>query len=74
MGDVVILPVITTLDLPPDGLLEAAKGKLTEVVILGFTEDGDEYFASSKGGAGDVLYHLERAKYNLMKMTDDLTE
>ncbi len=71
MGTVVDLPVITTLDLDPDRLLEKAKGRLTEVVILGFNEDGSEYFASSKADGGAVLWHLERAKHKLIQQADD---
>ena len=70
MGDVVILPVVTSLDLPPDRLLEQAIGELNEVVIIGFDKEGNEYFASSKGNGGDTLWHLERAKLKLLRMVD----
>lgn len=70
-SNVVILPVITRLDLPPERILNAAlSADLTEVVILGTDKDGNEYFASSQGGGPDVLWHLERAKLKLLGMPD----
>lgn len=70
-ADIVILPVITSLDLPPERMLTAAlAANLKEVVILGYDKDGQEYFASSIADGGDVLWHLERAKLKLLKMPD----
>ena len=74
MGEVVDLGNITKLDLDPDRLLQKAIGKMTEVIIIGFHKDGSEYFASSKANAADVIYHLERAKHNLMKIIDEMSE
>lgn len=71
MGEVVELSVITKLDLDPDRVLKKVLGKLTEVVIMGFDKDGDEYFASSVADGGSVLWHIERAKHKLMKIADD---
>lgn len=62
---------ITRLDLPPDRILENAKGKLEGVVIIGFALDGAEFFASSYADGGDVLWHLERAKKKLLELPDD---
>ncbi len=62
---------ITRLDLPPERVLgKALDGKLTSVVILGHTEDGAEYFASSLADAGDVLWLLERCKKLLLEVPD----
>jgi hypothetical protein len=58
---------ITSLDLPPDLILDQAKGKLEGVVILGFLEDGSEtYFASSYADGGTVLWLLEKLKLQLL--------
>lgn len=71
MSNVVTLPVITRLDLDPGRVLQAAiEDNLTEVVIVGFDQDGKEYFASSKSDAADVIFHLERAKHRLMRVID----
>jgi hypothetical protein len=70
--NVVILPVVTTLDIPAERVLSAAaEAGLTEVVVVGRDKDGDEYFASSLADGGDVLWHLERAKLRLLRMADD---
>ena len=74
MDDGIELGNLTTLGQDPDRLLQKAIGEMSEVVIIGFRKDGSEYFASSKADAGDVLYHLDRARWNLMKMVDKLSE
>ena len=71
-AEIIISPVITKLDVPPDRILGAAIGKLQEVVIIGFDKNGNEWLASSEADCSNALYHLERAKYKLMKIIDDL--
>jgi hypothetical protein len=72
MGDVVKFAGISRHDLNPDDVLQGAIGKLDEVVICGFDKDGNQFFASSVYDGGQSLWHLERAKWSLMKITDDL--
>lgn len=75
MSDNVIpLGCITRLDLPADTVLEGAKGKLSSVVLLGWTEDGDEYFASTDPDGGNVLWRLERAKHRLLQMPEEFDD
>ena len=58
---------ITTLDLPPDVVLESAKGELEGVVIIGFRKDDDGiYTASSYADGGTVLWLLEKLKLQLL--------
>jgi hypothetical protein len=71
MGKVIDLGNITKLDLPPDRLLQKAMGELTEVVILGMTPDGKEWFAASKADASNTIYHCHRAIHKLMKIIDE---
>jgi len=68
-GKIIEMPCITFLDLPPDRILENAKGRLQGVVILGYDEDGDEYFASSYADGGEVLWLLEMLKLQLLTVT-----
>ncbi len=71
MTNVIELDVVTSLPIPVDRILKKAlDAKMTEVVIIGFDEDGEFFFASSVPDAGNVLYHLEFAKHNLMKACD----
>jgi hypothetical protein len=72
MTDVITFPGITKLDTDPDLILEQALGQLESVVVCGFDKDGNQYFASSVADGADALWHLERAKYALMKITDRL--
>ncbi len=63
VDNVTVLPVITTLSIPVERILDAAKGKeLTSVVIIGYEPDGTFYLASSEGEAGNTMLDLERAK------------
>lgn len=73
MGDVVNWPGVTKLDLPPERVLRAAlDAKLSGVVILGYTEDGREYFASSYADGGEVVWLTERAKLALFRKADEI--
>ncbi len=57
----------TRLDLPVDTILsKVKKAKLDEIIVIGFDEEGDFYFASSKGDGGDMLWLLEKAKKMLL--------
>ena len=71
MGDVVDLPVITSLDLDPDRVLQKALGEVESVVILGYDKQGGEYFASSVADGGTVLWLLERMKKELLEAADE---
>lgn len=73
LDNVVDLNVVTKLDLDPDRVLSKAIGNLTEVVVIGFDKDGEEYFASSVSDGGSVLWHMERAKHKLMQIVDEQT-
>ena len=75
MSAVVDFPGITTLNHDPARMLEAAQSAgLVEVVICGVDADGKEYFASSVADAGSAGWHLDRAKWNLMRQVDRMIE
>jgi hypothetical protein len=66
---------ITKLDIDPAKILDAAKDAgMTEVVICGIDADGNEYFASSMADAGAAGFHLDRAKWALMRQIDRMEE
>lgn len=72
MGDVTDFPGVTRLPSDPARVIEhASQAGLTSVVIIGFKEDGSEYFRASDADGGDVLWHLERAKHKLISMPDE---
>jgi hypothetical protein len=65
-----LFPGVTPLNHDPDVMLELAKNaKLDEVVILGFDKDGEFFFSSNKSDGGGVLWLLEMARHELMKLT-----
>lgn len=75
MADVVDLPVITSLDLEPDQVLQKAiEANLTDVVICGYDANGDEYFASSLADGAEVLWILQRSSKSLLEMADEMTD
>lgn len=70
--NVVSFTGITRLKLDPDGVLREAVGALSSVVIVGFTKEGMEYFASSEPDAAIVMFHMDRAKHRLMMKIDQM--
>lgn len=69
-AEVVDFPGITTLDIDPDRILQCAIGKMDQVVLIGWDKDGQEYFSSSVSDGGTVLWHMERAKLQLLRKGD----
>lgn len=66
---VIVLPLVTRLDIPVDRVLDnAALSGMQAVVILGYDEKGEFYFASSYADGGDVLWLLEKAKKELLSV------
>lgn len=70
--NVVLFRGITKLDLPADHVLRniADTGDLEGVVVIGWTKEGGEYFASSIADGGDVLWLIERFKTKLLAVPD----
>ncbi len=68
MSNVIRFNGVTRLNVEPDVVLEAAIGALDGVVVLGYSKDGEEYFASSYADGGDVLWLLERLKKQLLEV------
>lgn len=71
MSEIIDLPVITTLNLDPDRVLEKAIGNLDTCIIIGYDKNGDEYFSSSISDGGDVIWLLERTKKKLLEADYD---
>ena len=56
----------TYADLDPDKILKAAVGELKEVVIVGYKDNGDFYFASTRSSGPDTLWLLAQAQSKLL--------
>ncbi len=68
---VTVLPVVTSLDVPCERLLNAAlESTLQRVIIMGTDAEGEFYFASSMADGGDVLWWLEIAKKKLLEIAE----
>jgi hypothetical protein len=68
---VVPIGCITYLPIPVDTVLDAAKVKLDDVVLIGWDKKGVLYFASTLADCQQVLWLMEKAKTVLL---DDETE
>ena len=70
--NVTVLPVLTTLDVPTERILNAAlKAELQSCVIIGLNAEGELYFASSMADGGAVLWWMEKAKHLLMSVNTE---
>ena len=68
MGEVVALPVSTSLDIPADRVLRGALDHGMDcVVVLGIGTDGESYFASSAGDSAEIVWLMELAKKQLLE-------
>jgi len=66
MGKLLHFTGETLVPIPPDQVLEGAKGKLDYVVVLGWTASGEVYVASSTSKLPDALWLIEQAKLELL--------
>lgn len=69
VDNVTVLPVITTLDLDVERVLQATiDAKPKHVWVIGESAEGGFYFSSSTSDGGDALWWMERAKKALMEV------
>jgi len=68
-----VIPIgtITKLDLPVERVLEAAKFKLNDVVIIGWDVNDELYTASSIADGAEVLWLLRKCEQRLMEIVDE---
>jgi len=66
MGNIIDFDGVTKLDIDPDKILEGAKGNLDCVVTIGWDKDDCLYIASSTSKIADILFLLEKAKFDLL--------
>ncbi len=70
MAEILDFTGITKSDLEPDAVLEAAKGKVLDVIVLGYDENGEEYFASAKADVAAILWLLKRYEKHLLELPE----
>ena len=66
MSNVIKGNFFTRNGIEPDKVLDAAKGKLSEVLVIGYEGDGI-YFASSTSDTSELLFLLEKFKFKVMR-------
>lgn len=66
MGDVLTPSFQTFRDIPPDRVLDSAKGVLSQAIVIGQKEDGELYFAFSTSDMKLQIFLLEMAKRTIM--------
>lgn len=73
MTDLTVVPIDTDFygDLPPDQVLEGAKGQLERVVVLGITKEGEIWISDTQGTVSSTNLMLDRAKAKLLRSIDD---
>ena len=70
-AQIIELGNVTSLDIPVERVLRKAdEANLQSVVVIGYDQDGEEYFASSVAGGPEILWALERAKLRLLRVVD----
>lgn len=71
MSNVVVLPVVTRLDIPAETILTRSIDEdLQSAIVIGRTQDGDIYFASSMPDGPEVLWLIEKIKATLLAEGD----
>ncbi len=71
IDNVTVLPVITSIPIPVERVLQAAiEAKPKYVMIIGEDADGELYFASSESDGGSALWWMEKAKRALMEISE----
>jgi altronate dehydratase len=67
------LDIATSHDMEVTNILATAhNANMSVVVIVGFDEDGKEYFASSCSDIAESVYHLTRGIHRANKIVDDI--
>lgn len=68
MGDVHILNMVTRMDIPVDRVIDSIPRDMAEIVVVGYTADGEFYFATNKANGPDVLWMLQMAAKKILEI------
>ena len=74
MAEILDFTGTTKGDIDPDAILEAAKGRVSDVILLGYDENGEEYFASAKADVTAILWLLKRYEKYLLELPETQDE
>lgn len=74
MGDVIILDVLTTQPIPHERVFGGAAENLDPelpMVVLGYDKEGNLYVASNISSKPELVYLMEQAKLEILRMDDE---
>lgn len=67
-----IQEIYATDNIPTQNVFDGIQNNnLETVVVVGWTKEGNEYFASSTPNGMEIIWLLERLKYRILKDIDD---
>ena len=67
MGKLINFTGVTRLDTPSERVIEGLlEEDLEGIVVMGYTKDGQTYFASSYADGGTVIWLMEQMKQALL--------
>jgi hypothetical protein len=70
-GNVTILPLVTSLDIPVERVLQgAADTGLTDALVIGWDLNGEFYFSGSMASGPEALWLLGLAEKRLLETND----
>ena len=73
MGEIVDINTVFYGEIAPDEVLDAAKAEgLKQVVVLGTTEKGEVYFASSTGSRERIVFLLRTGEFEILSNQFDV--
>ena len=65
-----VLETVTTHSLPVERVLSGAvAASLTSVIVIGYDQAGDFYFASTEASGASVVWDMEVAKKKLLEVS-----
>lgn len=71
-AEVIELNMVTKIDLPAERVLrKAIEANVQSCIVLGYDENGEEYFCSSIADGGTVVWLMERCKSKLLRIADN---
>ena len=74
MADILDFTGTTKGDIDPDAVLEGAKGQVSDVIVLGYDRNGEEYFASARADVTAILWLLKRYEKYLLELPEKQDE
>lgn len=67
MADIINFPFIATAPVSPEEVIRGAlETEFEEIIIIGVTKKDEPYLASSTSNIPDILFLIEKMKYELL--------